>query len=325
MSRGHARRPSSEPHPARRRGRRRAAATALAAGALAVGTAMPAGAATDPLPAPGLAVGVASVGGGAPVTAVDMFYQRADHHLVQKNGAGVTDLGGALTSGAAAVAARPGGAVTKTVAVRANDTSIWLRTWTQATGWQAWRTLGGKALGAPGITCTGDGSGHPVLYVRGLDRALWRSTGGAWVKVGGTPASDPSALASVGGACPASEHVFTLNTDGYLWEWTPAGGFRRVGGRSTVAPSATLLPDGGTNLFARGPDNAAWVAQRAAGATVFNPFQRIGGAFTSPVTGFVDTTEPADRLVLGVGTGGSLSIASDELGGDPAWVWGEVP
>jgi hypothetical protein len=286
---------------------------------------MPAGAATDPLPAPGLAVGVASVGGGAPETAVDMFYQRADHHLVQKNGAGVTDLGGALTSGAAAVAARPGDAVTKTVAVRANDTSIWLRTWTQATGWQAWRTLGGKALGAPGITCTGDGSGHPVLYVRGLDRALWRSTGGAWVKLGGTPASDPSALASVGGACPASEHVFMLNTDGYLWEWTPAGGFRRVGGRSTVAPSATLLPDGGTNLFARGPDNAAWVAQRAAGATVFNPFQRIGGAFTSPVTGFVDTTEPADRLVLGVGTGGSLSIASDELGGDPAWVWGEVP
>ena len=96
MSRGHARRSSNEPLPGRRRRRSAAAAgAALAAGTLAVATAMPAGAATDPPPAPGLAVGVASVGGGAPESAVDLFYQRADRHLVQKNGTGVTDLGGA--------------------------------------------------------------------------------------------------------------------------------------------------------------------------------------------------------------------------------------
>ena len=318
MSRGHAR---SRSHPGRRR---LAAAAAWTAGALAVATALPAAAATDPPPAPGLAAGAASVGGGAPETAVDLFY-RTGQRLVQKNGTGVTDLGGVLTSGVAAISASPGGTVRKTVAVRGADDAVWLRTWTPASGWQAWRTIGGKSLGTPGLTCVGEGAGDPVVYVRGLDRALWRHAG-AWTKIGGTPASDPGGLAAVGSDCPDGEHVFSVSTDGYLWEWAQATGWRRVGGRSSVAPSATLLPDGSTDLFARAPDDAAWVAHRPAGATAFEPFQKIGGGtFTSAVTGFVDTTEPADRLVLGVGTGNSLIVASDELGGDPAWVWGEVP
>jgi hypothetical protein len=118
--------------------------------------------------------------------------------------------------------------------------------------------------------------------------------------------------------------VFAVFTDGSVWEWT-APGWRKVGGRSGVAPSATLLPDGGVDLYARGVDDAAWVANRPAGAVSFAAFQRVGGTFTSPVTGFVDTTEPADRLVLGVGGGASIVVGSDELGGSATWVWGELP
>jgi hypothetical protein len=285
-----------------------------------------AAAATDPLPAPGLSAGVASIGGGLAESSVDLYYLRTDKRLVLKNGSGLTDLGGVLTSGVAAIAARPTASVSKSVYARGGDNAIWYRNWASGPGeWGAWQSLTGRATGAPGVTCVGDGSGEPVVYVRGTDGAMWRRTAStAWATRGGNLTSDPAGLASSGGICPAAEHAFALGGDGAVWEWT-ATGWLRVGGRSTVAPSATLLPDGGIDLFVRGTNNVAYVAHRDAGATSFGPFEVIGGTFTSPVTGFVDTTEPADRLVLGIGTDGSLWVASDELGDPASWVWSQVP
>jgi hypothetical protein len=292
-----------------------------------VASAASAQAATTPLPAPGAAVGVASVGGGAAESSVDLFYRRTDDGLVQRNGGGDTDLGGILTSGVAAIAIRPGGGVVaKSVYGRGANGGIWFRAWSSTSGaWTAWASLGGRSTGTPAVTCTPAGDSAPVVYTRGLDNVLWRRDATAWVSLGGVIGSDPAGLASVGGTCPAAQDVFALGSDQSVWEWRPSG-WTKVGGRSSVAPSATLLPDGGTDLFARGPDGVAYVAHRAAGATAFGAFQKIGTtAYTSTVTGFVDTTVPADRLVIGHRSDGNLWVQSDELGGAADWVVAQVP
>jgi hypothetical protein len=308
---------------------RRTTVAALLAGGLASGLAVasPARADTVPAPEPGAAVGVASVGGGAAETAVDLFYRRTDDGLVQRNGEGDTDLGGILSSGVAAIATRPGGGdLGKSVYVRGANGGVWFRSWSAAGGWAGWASLGGRSAGTPAVTCTPAGGGAPVVFTRGVDDALWRRDATAWVSLGGALASDPAGLASVGGTCPGAQHVFALGTDQSVWEWSSAAGWAKVGGRSTVAPSATLLPDGGTDLFARGLDGVAYVAHRPAGAAAFGAFRKAGTTtFTSPVTGFVDTTVPADRLVLGHRTDGSLWVLSDELGGAASWVVAQVP
>src|SRR5690349_6350399 len=84
---------------------------ALVAGGVLAGRAVAAQADTAPAPAPGWAVGVASVGGGAAETSVDLFYRPTDVGLVMRNGEGDSDLGGILSSGVAAIATRPGGDV----------------------------------------------------------------------------------------------------------------------------------------------------------------------------------------------------------------------
>jgi hypothetical protein len=310
---------SSRSTPEPRRARRTAVALSVASVVvLALTTA--AGAATTPQPAPGLAVGAASVSGSAP-SQVHLFYQRPDRGLTLKTGAGNQDLGGILTSGVVALA--PTEFTDEAVFARGTNGAVFSRSFSDDLDeWFPWGSVGGQAHGAPGVTCTGNGA-DPLIYVRGLDSALWRWTLAGWATRGGSLLSDPAGLAPVAGVCPAAEEVFAIGGDGAVWRWSSAG-WAKVGGRSTLAPSATLVPGGGADLVARGPDNAAWIAHRSSGGT-FGAFGRIGGVFTSPVTVVVDTTAPARRLVFGLGTDGNLWQASDVIGGADTWSLSQVP
>jgi hypothetical protein len=325
---------------ARRKGRRGASTTSitsatsravqpaawlLVAGlAATVVTGTGAAAATDPRPAPPGTVGAASVGGGAEAPTVDLFYQAYDDRsLVRKNGATVESLGGSLTSGVAAVSAAPAGSVAKAAYVRGTDRAVWYREFSDGQ-WSPWRTLGGRAAGAPGATWTGDGTADPLVYVKGVDGALWRSRPGGWTSLSGRLTSDPAGLAPVAGRLPAVEDVFAMGGDGAVWEWV-AGSWRRVSGQSIVAPTATLLPDGSTALCVRGPDNAIWVAYRPARADLFGPFHRVGGIFASAPTAVIDTRAPATLTVYGLGADGDVWAAREVLGGAEAWTLAEVP
>jgi hypothetical protein len=282
-----------------------------------------ASAATDPQPAAGVAVGAASIGGGLAVPAVEVFYQAQDHTLVQKSGAATSNLGGVLTSGVAAIAAVTTESLRAAVYARGTDGAVWSRETDDAGVWQPWRTLGGRALGAPGATWLARSTADPIVYVRGLDGAMWRSLpDGGFVSVGGVLASDPAGLAPIAGRQPAIEDVFAIGSDRAVWEWIDAA-WRRVGGQSTVAPSVTLLPDGSFDLYVRGLDGALWTANRSARADFFGPFHKVGGVFTSPVTATVDVTT-GTRVVHGLGADGDLWKAEEVIGGAESWRMTEV-
>src|SRR3954452_18982327 len=199
-------------------------------------------AATNPPPSPGSVPGLASIGGGAVTSSVDIFYQQVNHQLIVVGGTAKTNLGGVLTSGPAGVAQSPTEFVEETVYARGTDRAIWYRRYAEGLpGWLPWARLGGQALGAPSATCVGARSAPQLVYVRGLNSALWRSSGGgAWTSLGGVLASDPWAVPAVNGACTSRQDIFALGGDRAVWEWV-GGTWRRVGGVSTVAPAAVRL------------------------------------------------------------------------------------
>ncbi len=300
--------------------------TALAASLLIFGPAGTAAAATTPTPAKGQVAGVESRGGGAVTPSLQIFYQQANHRLVTVSG---LDLGGVLTSGPAAIE-RQGASEFETEAVfaRGTDNAVWLRLFSSGQGgWLPWATLGGKALGAPTVTCVGQAQQEPplIVYVRGSDGALWRrQLGRGWAKVGGQLASDPGALPAVAGACPGREDVFALGTDFAVWE-RAAGAWHKIGGKSTVAPAAAqVLPGGETDLFVRGTDNALWMNTRAPGATAWAGWHRVGGILTSaPVATFFPVS-PATRVVVALGKDGNLWQGRNRIG-SATWIWTQVP
>ena len=302
--------------------------TALIAAA-AVALAAPA-AATTPKPAPGFAPGAASVGSsGGSFPAVDVFYRRADGRLVQRPDLGAAvDLGGAITSAPAALSVAVLEFYAESVYARGTDGAVWSRGFSDGRGdWGPWVSLGGRATGAPGVSCTaptGDEGPEDAVYVRGTDGSLWRSADdGVWSGVGGRLLSDPGGLNAAFGVCPAAEAAYVIGADRAVWQYTRAG-WTRVGGQSDVAPSATVLPGGAANVAVRGLDGAAWVSSRAAGSATWSAFQRVGGRFTSPVTVVVDAAAPQARLIFGVGADGDLWQARNVLG-TTAWTFTEVP
>jgi hypothetical protein len=149
-------------------------------------------------------------------------------------------------------------------------------------GWLPWASLGGRALGAPGVTCSGRIS-QQAVYVRGLDFKLWRSFSAHWGSAGGVLRSDPTGLVPVGGVCSETDDVFALGGDYAVWEWKQGTGWHRIGGQSHRAPAATMLPDGGADLFVVGLDNALW--SRTATSTPSAPptsGRSAGSAASSP-------------------------------------------
>ena len=273
-------------------------------------------------PAPGRVPGVASVGGGAVTPHLDIFYQRDDRRLIWVSpDSGSVNLGGVLTSGPVAVTKSPTEFFEEWVFARGGDGAIWYRRFSDGIGaWLAWQKFGGQAVGAPGATCAGAATNPVIVYVRGTDNALWRKPmGGAWSRLGGTLASDPSALSPYGGGCPTREDVFALGSDLAVWERV-GGAWRRVGGRSFVAPAAVQLASGETDLFVRGTDNALWMNTRSAGSGAWAGWRRIGGVLTSAPAATVFPTAPQTRLVLVLGGDGNLWRGRNVVG-TSTWSW----
>jgi hypothetical protein len=296
--------------------------------ALTVAGVMPAAAATAPKPAPGLGVGAASIASnGTPAADVNVFYQRVDHGLTLKSAAGTTNLGGFLTSAPGAYAKAPTEFIDESVFARGGDNAVWYRNFSDGLGeWLPWASLGGVAAGAPSASCFGDTTtAVAVVFVRSPGGALWRRpVNGSWSSAGGNLLSDPAAVAAFGGTCaPAPEDVFALGTDHAVWERT-LGHWVRVGGRSTVAPTATAVIDGSTDLFVRGTDNAAWMTTRPFGSTAWGPWHKVGGSFTSSLTAAIDVgPSSTSRVVLGLGTDGNVWRGRNVIG-TSTWSWSQV-
>lgn len=308
---------------------------ALASLALVLGGTVTAGAdaataATTPRPAPGQVAGAESRGGGVVSPSLGVFYQQVNHRLVEFAGtAPGVDLGGVLTSGPAAIERQgPTEFETEAVFARGADHAIWSRLFSAGQGiWLPWASLGGRALGAPTVSCVGQAQQSPplIVYVRGEDGALWRrQLGSGWTRVGGALASDPGALPAVAGVCPNREDVFALGTDFAVWERV-AGAWHRIGGRSSVAPTAVqVLPGGETDLFVRGTDNALWMNTRAPGATGWVGWHRVGGVLSSAPVATIFPASPRTRVVLALGSDGNLWQGRNLIG-SPTWTWTQVP
>jgi hypothetical protein len=304
----------------------------LAAGALLLGPlAGAAAAATTPRPAPGQVPGVESRGGAVVENGLSVFYQQVNQRLTMIEGTASgfgtpTDLGGVLTSGPAALEQQgPSEFVEETVFARGGDNAIWYRQFSDGLGeWLPWTRLGGRALGAPTVTCVGNGGPPPVVYVRGGDSALWRRpVNGVWTRIGGALASDPSALPAVAGSCPSREDVFALGTDSAVFERL-AGAWHRLGGRSTVSPTAVQLLSGETDLFVRGTDYALWMNSRASGTTSWTGWHRVGGILSSAPAATIFPTNPQTRVVFALGADGNL-WRGHNLVGSATWTWTQVP
>jgi hypothetical protein len=282
-------------------------------------------AATNPPPAPGSVPGLASIGGGAVLSSVDIFYQQVNHQLIVVRGTAKTNLGGVLTSGPTGVAQSPTEFVEEAVYARGTDRAIWYRQYSDGLGeWLPWAKLGGQALGAPSATCVGARSAPQLVYVRGLNSALWRTSGGgSWTSLGGVLASDPWAVPALNGACTSRQDVFALGGDRAVWEWI-GGTWRRVGGVSTVAPAAVTLASGQTDLFVRGTDAALWMSTRVAGGSTWSAFHRVGGVLTSPPAATIFPVSPQTRAIFGLGGDGNLWRGTNVVGSS-AWTWTQVP
>jgi hypothetical protein len=299
------------------------AGTILAGSLVATLAAAPAALATVPKPLDFEVVGATSYGGGAVTPRVDVFYtRRTDGTLVTKINGATANLGGALTSGVSAVAIADGEFVDESVYGRGTNGAIWHRDFSDGQGtWGPWKSLGGQSFGAPGATCNG---GNPIVYVSGTDFQLWRRGPGGWSRQGGDLWSDPAGVAPALGQCPAQEEAFVIGGDDAVWRWTTTG-WNKVGGQSFWRPGVTLLPDGGADLFVVGKDDAIWGSHRAAGASAFGPFKRIGGVFVSGLTAVVDGTGADSRVVFGLGTDGNVWKITDPLGGADTWTLSQVP
>jgi len=281
--------------------------TALLAGGLFAGPAS----ATTPRPAPGLVV--------APG-----YWTTTDQRLWAFGSGG---LGGGLTSGPATVTMNIGSVPIWWVLARGRDGAIWFRFVSEEDPNQShsWRTLGGRALGAPAASCVDPYPAPPIVWVRGTDRALWRrTTEGPWERLGGRLASDPTAPPSVEFQCPGAEDVFALGADFAVWEHV-GGAWHRIGGRSFVAPAVVQGRHvGGTDLFVRGTDNALWMTSREPGTSAWSGWRRIGGVLTSPPAAAVGPLTE-ERFVYVLGRDGNIWEARSPSETSGAWTWTQIP
>jgi hypothetical protein len=283
--------------------------------------------ATTPRPAPGDRPGVSTTYAGG----ISVFYRTATTNtLTHRSGTSAQwnapeDLGGRLISGPPAITIGSEFATTWAFAV-GTDNGVWYRGFSDGLGeWSRWLTLGGFAAG-PTTTCVGDVTAQPIVYVMGRDFALWRRAlaGGSWQRLGGQLVAGPGALPAVGGGCPSREDVFVVGTDRRVWEWR-AGGFRRVpGGWTEYAPAAAEHPDGRTDLFVRGSDDALWMNTRPSVTGAWSGWRRVGGILSSAPVANLFPDSPLTRVVFALGADGDVWQGRNVVG-TSTWRWSEVP
>jgi peptidoglycan/xylan/chitin deacetylase (PgdA/CDA1 family) len=148
-------------------------------------------------------------------------------------------LDGVLATGPAAVAV---GADRVDVYVAGSDHVVWRRT-RSAGGWSTWQPLGGLTYSTPAAATSPEGTGA-VVFVRGLDNALWVNASGAstgWQHLGGVLVDAPGAAGA-----PGRFDVVVRGTDRALWllqhrSGTLSGWTRAWPAAPPPAPSPSLL------------------------------------------------------------------------------------
>jgi hypothetical protein len=300
----------------RRRLLRTGAMVCAATAALVVPFGQPAGADTTPssnYSTPGLTVDRS----GAHVT---VFYQGTSSlDLIVKD-----IFSGAYTSlGEAPVAGRSGLTIQNSqwVFTSATHAAVYRQQPTPAASWSGWQSLGGYLFGAPTASCVR--SGPPVVWVRGVNNNLYRrvmAAGHGWQRLGGPISSDPVAIPTVMGACPAVDDLFMLGPNNRsLYEYS-GGKFSTISGLTDYPPAAVRFPDGRTWLFIHGRGtNALYYRTRAAGSAAWSNWVRLGGLVTGiPVAAVVR----GQAIVVAQGTNLNLYRGQFQSG---RWVWTVIP
>lgn len=115
----------------------------------------------------------------------------------------------------------------------------------------------GDEMPNPAIVVTPDGTEWNFVL---SNQGIWMSHGDTmWSRVpGGVLTSAPDAVVAENGQ---RVMIFAAGQDGELWSQTYKGGWhgwRKVGGKMTSAPSASLHPSGAVIVTVRGTDTATW-------------------------------------------------------------------
>jgi hypothetical protein len=260
---------------------------------------------------------------------LDVFHAAPDNTLVHRTADGTAEnLGGALITGPAAITIGSEFASTWASAV-GTDEALWYRQFSDGRGtWGPWTSAGGRSFEAPAVSCSGDSTAQPILYAVGGDRALWRKSlpGGNWLSLGGLLVFAPGAVPAQAGVCPSDQDVFGIGDNFSVYE-NRSGHWSKVGGQVVFAPTLLRQPDGRTELYVVGFDNALWTASRAAGSTTWSRFVRIGARLTSSPAAQLwkaSATAPTLRVVVGRGGDGRLWRGTNPVG-TATWTWHPAP
>jgi hypothetical protein len=194
-------------------------------------------------------------------------------------------VGGQLASGTGPAASAPD-ASTSDVFLQGTDNALWYTHHTSASGWTAWKSLGGGLTASPAAVSRPNGKID--VFVRGTDGALWTrattnggTSWGAWSKIGGQLLSGTGPAAYAWGDTRIG--WFVTGTNGALFHmWKDSAGthnWQSLGGVLTASPAATSSASGAIDVFGRGTDNALW--QRSYTSNGWSGWKALGGQLAS--------------------------------------------
>jgi hypothetical protein len=264
---------------------------------------------------------------------LEVYYPVSDGSLVHQRLApgGWTapeGLGGRLVTGPASITVGSAPGTTSVFGV-GTDFAVWYRSTSgdarNIGSWGPWTRLGGTTYTAPAVSCTGGAPDqHTIVYVRGTDSALWSKdlSGGQWARRGGRLVAGPAAVPATSGVCPPEQDLLGVGTNLGIYE-NRGGGWVPIGGRTGRQPSLIRLPDGRTEAFVTGTNDALWTASRPSGGDNWSQWQQVGGYLTSAPAAQVlpDST----RVVVARGGNGSLYQATLTAGPLASWSWTRIP
>jgi hypothetical protein len=249
----------------------------LAASLLPAVTGAAGAAAADPTD-PATNIAVASWG----TDRLDLFARGTDgtlrHRIYNGRWSNWESLGGAITSGPAAVSWGPGRI---DVFARSTTGSVVYRTFSGGK-WAAWSSLGGVITGEPAVSSWG--VNRLDVFVRGTSNAVhhkayngttWST---AWANLGGTVNSSPTAVSWAANRID----VFARGGANALYQKTWAGswgGWVNRGGALTSGPSVISGSSGFLDVYARVAGNA--ISHKSFGYGQWAGWHNLGGTFAS--------------------------------------------